>query len=277
LLLLLSLAIVIYRTNGVGKSPTLVYSSPVFLSLTLLGLALCYSSLFGWMDKPTKFKCQWRIWPSTVGFFIAYGAVLVKTWRLWRLFSISPKLRTKRITNEKLLGFMSILIALQLLLLALWTGIDPLKPVSLLDSSGTAYYLTCGASNNAWIAVSLAYMGAVVVASGFFTFVTRKLPDSFKEAYYINLISYNTLFIGVVTIVLCVVLRKLSILGEFLVISLGIIFMTSIFWVLLFVPKLYVVVLRPEKDKKYDSQVSGYSRGASTDSLQMSSINGSTL
>jgi len=96
------------------------YSSPTFLALTLCGLALCFRSIFGWIGKPSRFSCQWRIWPSMLGFFLAYGAVLVKTWRLWVIFRTSRKLKAGcTIDNIELLRYLTVLVGTDALLLAL--------------------------------------------------------------------------------------------------------------------------------------------------------------
>jgi len=116
--------------------------------------------------------------------------------------------------------------------------------------------LICRSKSEAWIGVAIGLMGLAVLANAILAFQTRKLPICFREAKYINLIAYNTIVIGTITIVVCAVLYKLSAIGFFLVISLGIIFMSAVFWGLLFLPKFYVVLLKSEKDTKYSSNMS---------------------
>ncbi|CAH3175080.1 unnamed protein product [Porites lobata] len=117
----------LYRERRIIKM-----SSPRLNNVIVAGCILTYFSviLFG-LDGglvPTKRYgqvCIARAWIMSVGFTLAFGAMFAKTWRVHAIFkSITPK--KKVIRDEHLFLIVAAFVLLDIFLLSLWTGIEPM-------------------------------------------------------------------------------------------------------------------------------------------------------
>lgn len=185
-------------------------SSPVFLSIVILGCVLAFISVFFWMGVPSANWCNLRIWLGGLGFSITYSALIMKNYRIWRLFSKSS-LKVFKITNMELIlkGVLPMTLIESAILIA-WTVADPYKPVINTTStflSDTQEYLTCQ-SKDVWpVALFLCTKGVLLVCGVLVSYkiknVKRKL---YNESKSIGWAIYNTVFIGVIAIAIMLII-----------------------------------------------------------------------
>lgn len=240
LLVITMIMVFVYRDNN------LIYrSSPTFLGITLTGLLLTTVSIFFWFGDASTIKCHLRVWFGFVGFAIAYGALLAKNARLWYLFN-EPSLRIIAITNKQLFFYLMLLVGPQAIVLILWSSLAPfaISPVS--NASGSLNYLLCTSRNDYIFApISLAYMGLLLFVGGFLSFKTRTLPDIFRESSYIAIATYNYIFVATVCVIIAFAIATEPLAG-LTVATVGILFGGCMNWVLLFIPKFYLIIFKPE-------------------------------
>lgn len=103
------------------RDTVMLAGSPVFLGLVLIGIALCFTAAIVWVSEPTKHICASRIWLPSVGFTLCMGAMIIKNVRLMIIFD--AQMRRVRIRDSKLLIWVSILLAVDVVLLAVWNGV----------------------------------------------------------------------------------------------------------------------------------------------------------
>ncbi|XP_077862503.1 putative G-protein coupled receptor 156 [Saccoglossus kowalevskii] len=108
-------------------------SSPNINALIAVGGAILYFCciLFGIdygitndMHVATVF-CQMRTWLLVMAFTLVYGAIFSKTWRVHRIFTRATIERTV-IRDNKLIVMISMMLLVDIVILAFWQGFDPL-------------------------------------------------------------------------------------------------------------------------------------------------------
>jgi hypothetical protein len=72
------------------RHTVIVASSPPFLAGMLGGgIIIMVSNFFTLTNGVTDATCHLQVWFLAVGFVVMFGSVLVKTWRVWHLYSNS--------------------------------------------------------------------------------------------------------------------------------------------------------------------------------------------
>lgn len=82
---------------------TIKASSPLFLLATITGLACLFIS--GGLlarDAPTNSTCSSGWWMLNVGFFMAFGPLFAKTWRIYKIF-LRKEMTVVKITDASLM------------------------------------------------------------------------------------------------------------------------------------------------------------------------------
>lgn len=154
----------------------IVRSSPVFLAIIIVGLALALISIFFWFGSPTIASCHLRLWFGVVGSGVAYASVLAKNWRLFYLFN-EPTLRIVAISNLQVLGATALMVGPLAAILVLWSSLAPFQIIAKLNAVGSLQYLTCVSSYDRIFApITFAYMGFLFVVGAILSFKTRVLP-----------------------------------------------------------------------------------------------------
>lgn len=119
------------------RDTVMLASSPLFLGLILIGNAMIFASTIAWVLAPTVAGCEARIWVPSIGFTLCVGAMVVKNARILLIFESTFK--RIRIHDIKLLLWMTFMLIINVVLLAVWTslgkphvdveqGIDTLGP-----------------------------------------------------------------------------------------------------------------------------------------------------
>ena len=102
-------------------------ASPVFLSLTLLGLAVMFVSSLMLSLPPSTGSCAGLSWCFHLGFQLAFAPLLAKTYRVYRIYG-GQKLSVVKLSNSRLALIVAALLALELALLAAFQIVSPDAP-----------------------------------------------------------------------------------------------------------------------------------------------------
>lgn len=115
------------------------------------------------------------------------GPMLAKTFRIWKIFDNS-KLRARRLLTSHLLGLSTAIIGINIILLIIWTAVDPLQ-ADLNSDSASLKYGQCSGGNSsfqtAMFVVFVAYNGALLLLGSFLSYKTRSVVSSFNESHFI--------------------------------------------------------------------------------------------
>jgi ABC-type branched-subunit amino acid transport system substrate-binding protein len=230
-----------------SDTPVMRLASPFFLVVTLVGLAVFFSSLVPWFGEPTLVPCSLRNWLGHMGFCVAMAAIIAKTYRVDVIFRRRKKIKRIIVTNLELFKYMAIAVAPMLILMIIWTIIDRPKPKRVVDVDKNRINVVCGSKTPAWLIAAFVYDAFLMCLSLFLSFRTRRVPDGFNETWYIYLSGYNTAVMGILGVTLGYVLNK-NLLAVTIIVSITLLVGGVGIWVLLFLPKLYIALLKPEQN-----------------------------
>jgi hypothetical protein len=205
------------------NQPAVRASQPFFLGILCLGTFLvAFSSVFLTWQQPLPqavldAACMANPWFLSLGLTTVFSGLFAKVWRVHRLFKNARKFRRVTIRALDVLWPLAILLTLNVVILTVWTVLDPLiwdeVEVSS-DSYGRAVSVrySCFAIGSGGRSVSLTcliLMIAVNVVASLLlnieSYRARQLPSQFNESSYIAITSLILLEASVISIPILVV------------------------------------------------------------------------
>ncbi|XP_015119190.1 metabotropic glutamate receptor 1 isoform X2 [Diachasma alloeum] len=230
-----------------NNTPVVKASTRELSYLILAGMTLAHAAVFPILAKPTRISCALsRLMPG-ISFAMMYGSLFTKTNRIARILAGSKKRFPKRklvfMSGTAQVAITSFLIMLEAGVAGAMLVIEP--PQARLEfPARDRAVLTCATSPRALLS-PLAFDGLLLALCTLYAVKTRNVPENFNEAKFIGFAMYTTcviwiafvpIYFGseskVVTMCMCVTLSA------------------SVTLIFLFFPKLYIILLRPEKNNR---------------------------
>ncbi|CAD5123183.1 DgyrCDS11550 [Dimorphilus gyrociliatus] len=189
----LSAGISIFRNTRAIKS-----ASPLFLHFMAVGSALmCTSTLFTY-PEPTWATCVSAMWTEHIGFALAYGALLLKTWRISAIFTVKSAKKLNLSDRKLARGFIPIVL-FATIFLAVWTGVG--KPeVIWSKTSSDLKFKSCDYGFWEYIAIVVEF--CFLLWGVYLCYIVRKAPSHFNESKYITWSIYNNVILGTFMIII---------------------------------------------------------------------------
>eukprot|EP01104_Vermistella_antarctica_P018995 TRINITY_DN724_c0_g3_i1.p1 TRINITY_DN724_c0_g3~~TRINITY_DN724_c0_g3_i1.p1 ORF type:complete len:1174 (+),score=174.43 TRINITY_DN724_c0_g3_i1:308-3829(+) len=188
-----------YRSSSV-----ITLSSPLFCVLILIGIFLGYLTTVWFLLQPEDWVCILRPIFLIAAFTMSFGPLVVKNYRIWRLFEndgYSPHI----ITNLSLLAAMSVYVCVNTGLIIVWMALSaPHAKWAYDDDTDDEKVRECdiGVGAVALTISSLSFL--VLLAATFLAFRTRTVSKRFNESRWIALTVYTCLFVLVMFIPLII-------------------------------------------------------------------------
>ncbi|XP_055916747.1 metabotropic glutamate receptor 2 [Eupeodes corollae] len=234
--------------------------------ILLAGILMCYAVTFALVLKPTNIVCAIQRFSVGFCFTVVYAALLTKTNRIARIFK-AGKQSAKRpsfISPKSQLVICSILIFIQILINGVWMIIAP--------SHAMYHYptrednlLVCDSYIDASYMIAFFYPIILIVICTVYAVLTRKIPEAFNESKHIGFTMYTTCVIWLAFVPLYFGTANhvpLRITSMSVTISLS----ASVTIACLFTPKLYIILVRPERNVRQSMMTPRYGmhRGTGT-------------
>lgn len=256
-----------YRDNK-----AIVASSPLFLYIMLFGSVVLYTSIFTWNLTTSDALCMIHWWLLGCGFCFMYLGLLVKAWRISRIFNKSH-LAVIRISNQDLLIIVGGGLLIEVILLVVWTAVGPSKSITLPTDPlrPSLDYMTCTSSKTGEIILILAgiyKLGLIIVGVALSIQTWRIKLKIYNESRSIAFSMYNLFFFLVLAIIVQLVINTGSQrVAQYVVRSAVIILGTAVPIAVIFIPKFTSAIY-------LDSDNIGGSSSASGKRTTTSSVDG---
>ncbi|KAF9283651.1 hypothetical protein BGZ68_005235, partial [Mortierella alpina] len=192
-----SVIVVLNRENIIIKS-----ASPLFCVLELIGLAITLSWVFYRTDVPTAGVCKMGMTVVVVGLTINLSALVVKNYRIYRIFN-SVTVINHAVSNNYLLRVVAIPVTITLIPCIVQILVRNLEP-KLVRTENQEFWVMCSSKGGEglWIGVIGATPILLNVFGIYLAFKTRNVTRLWNEARSIAITIYMvSLFIIVVIIV----------------------------------------------------------------------------
>ena len=228
------------------NTPVVKASTRELSYIIMIGIVIAYSCNFVLVAKPTIVTCYFtRILPG-LSFALIYGALFTKTNRIARILEGTKKIITKKprfmsASAQVIITF--ILVGIECAIITVMLIVQPAD--STLDfPTNRRVRLVCN-TTPLGIVVPFGFDLVLIVMCTLYAVKTRNLPENFNEAKFIGFTMYTTcvIWLGFFAIYFGSDSRVLTM-------SVSISLSASVALVLLFFPKVYVIVWAPEKNTR---------------------------
>eukprot|EP01135_Chromosphaera_perkinsii_P010641 Nk52_evm41s2192 gene=Nk52_evmTU41s2192 len=189
-------------------------ASPLFLGIFGFGSIISFMTMVLMYLDQSENVCVATFWFRELGFIIAFGAIVVKTYRISRIFNNFRKRAIVGLSDNYLLVLMTatIIVCTTVLTLATIFNENFMKTVTwktelvrnltVSDIPTTVYTVYNKCDSNGWFYVFAVIDLLFLVVGVYLAFSVRKVPEAFNEGRYILIAVYNWFFVGVVLRVL---------------------------------------------------------------------------
>ncbi|XP_053546994.1 extracellular calcium-sensing receptor-like [Bombina bombina] len=220
------------------------------LSYILLGsLLFTVVCPFAFIGEPTNIECFIRQAAFGIIFTICVSCILAKAIMVILAFrATKPNSSLKRWVSPKAGNFIVVVSTLfQVIICSIWLQhFPPFLQKNTTFKLGTVI-IECNEGSNAAFWCMLGYMGIMAMISFVVAFLSRKLPDSFNEAKFItfSMLMFVSVWLSFIPAYLSTQGKYMAAVEVFAMLSSSLGLLSCIF-----LPKCYIVLLRPDLNTK---------------------------
>eukprot|EP00211_Chloroparvula_japonica_P000800 CAMPEP_0119147438 /NCGR_PEP_ID=MMETSP1310-20130426/40357_1 /TAXON_ID=464262 /ORGANISM="Genus nov. species nov., Strain RCC2339" /LENGTH=1050 /DNA_ID=CAMNT_0007139409 /DNA_START=120 /DNA_END=3272 /DNA_ORIENTATION=+ len=255
--------LVVFRNDKV-----ILTSSRNFLMISVLGAMMSYIALYLFFPYPTDGICSAQIWILTLGFITMLAPLLVKTYRIVKIFRAKTFFLKPLSDLELFLRLLLLYVPVLIILIVLQAVGEP--GAKLRKEQGAdcetldKRHVICSTDDiEIYAGVLIAYFGLLLLSGVVLAVLTRHVQTAYNESQFIALSIYNFFFLGCVGVPMFFLLdEEPEIRLIILVVLVGV--ACTGFLMLLFFPKMYIIYHGGQDE--YDQKMSSLRKTVGTSS-----------
>lgn len=223
----------------------------VWLYLIFIGVIMMLLSLIFWTFTQTTFWCTAKSVLIMLGFSLVIACIVVRTERIFRVLINSDHV-SMVLSNKELLIVAGLVLIPEILLIIAYvigSGQLPRPVITQSNVDNTYLFIQCTPKSvtysNIVVAIYLIYNGILVILCTIVLLLSRHLQTAYNEAFFLFLILLDIIILAAIMIPLYYTVgqRKGSVLQQFLLRSLAIVFALIITIALISYPKVNALIL----------------------------------
>lgn len=235
--------IVFIRHNN---TPVVKASTRELMYIILIGVMMAFCSNFVLVARPTLVTCYFtRILPG-MSFSLIYGALVTKTNRIARILEGTKKIITKKprfMSASAQVIITCIIIGVECAIITIMLVIEPAD--SKFDYPAPKRVKLICNTTTMGIIVPLGFDLVLIAMCTLYAIKTRNLPENFNEAKFIGFSMYTTCVIWLGFIAIYFGSER-----KVITMSVSVSLSAYVALVLLFFPKVYIIIWAPEKNTR---------------------------
>lgn len=178
-----------------------------YCGVILSGVLTSYVAAFSLLPEPSDALCVVFPWFLGIAFTLVYGCLFIKAWILYRLWRYALQLKRLSITALTVVKYVGVALAVEIILLIVWTVVDPPKVhmVKLVDGT---YMAQCHSDTPVFWIIFLSMKGVWLLFGVVVSVLTRSVVKEYNNFTEFAYAMYNILIMTIIAVPLGVLLEK---------------------------------------------------------------------
>jgi len=243
----------LHRRNNIIK-----VSQPLFLYTFCFGCFVLGSSIIPLSidDSTTSVSgaskaCMAFPWLVSIGFTTSFAALFSKIWRVVRVMKSSMAMRRVEVKYTDVLGPFVVLLTMNLVLLLVWTILDPMKYERTYSPQTLESVGSCQSSGNVWkYCVSFIFVinFIAIIAANVLAYKGRNIGSDFVESKWIMLCTASIFQVMLIGAPLMALVSE-NVVASYFVSAILVFVIGESILLFIFLPKLYETKTRTGSSK----------------------------